>query len=93
MWKVELSSFQNVLLESPLMLVSKVTDVQRLYEIKKNIRIILLFSFILQFHPLQYVIYDGFSQITSQMLSWTMFVCLFCVMSRNVSRKFCGGRG
>ncbi len=48
-------SDQNFLLESPLILVSKVTDVQRLWKIKKDIRIMLFISFILQFHPLRHV--------------------------------------
>ncbi len=55
MRKFELFSFQNVLLRSPLILVSKVTDVQRLWQIKKTIRIVMLVSFILQFHLLWHV--------------------------------------
>ncbi len=55
MRKFELFSFQNVLLGSPLILESKVTDVQRPQKIKKNIRIMMLISFILQFHLLRHV--------------------------------------
>ncbi len=44
-WKFELPSFQNFLHGPSVILVSKVTDVQRLSKIKKNIRIMLLISF------------------------------------------------
>ncbi len=55
MSKFELFSFQKFLLGSPLILVSKVTDVQRPLKIKKNIRIMMLISFILQFLLLRHV--------------------------------------
>ena len=59
-----MSKSRNIALNYPLfstftwrsvILVSKVTDVQRLSKIKKNIRIVLLNSFILQFYSVQHV--------------------------------------
>ncbi len=50
MWKFELSSFQKFLLWSPLILVSKNTNVQRL-----NKTIMVLIPSILQFHFLRHV--------------------------------------
>ncbi len=54
MWKFQLSSFQNFLLGFSLILVPKVNDVQRLWKIKKNFRVMLIF-FILQLQPLRHV--------------------------------------
>ena len=54
-WKFELSSFQNLSLGPSAILVPKVTDVQRLWKIKKNIRVMVLNSFILQFHSVRHV--------------------------------------
>ena len=47
--------FQNILLGPSVMLVSKVTDVQRLSKIKKNTRIMQLISSILKFHSVRRV--------------------------------------
>ena len=88
MWKSELISFQNFLLGFPLILVSKVTDVQRPWKIKKSIRIMMLISFILPFHFLRHV--TGFHRLhhkysTYQTQSWQNF------LNENVERKRCYG--
>ena len=75
--KFELSSFRNFLLEPSVILVSKVTDVQRLSKIKKNITNLELwceFSFILQFYSVRHV--TGF--LRSHHI-FTIRTCIFTV--------------
>ncbi len=84
MWKVELSSFLSIFPGSSVMLVSKVKDVQRLSKIKKNIRIMLLISFILQFHPVRHV--TGFPyHITNK--SWFGGLCTIYIGPIYIQRK------
>ncbi len=48
--------FQNILFGSFMIPISKVTDVQRLSKVKKNARIMVIISFLLQFHHVGHVV-------------------------------------
>ncbi len=62
--------FRTFLLGPSVILVSKVTDVQRLSKIKKNIRIMLLIFFILLLHSVQHV--TGFLRSHHKWSWWCM---------------------
>ena len=87
-WKFESSPFQNILLGSSVILVSKVTDVQRLSKIKKNIRIVFTFFFILQFHPMPHV--TGFlrSHHMYRIKLWVVYFHSAWGIKKHVSWKY-----